>query len=144
MPYMNHVVLLGHAGRDAEDRTTPSGTRIVKFSLATTKKWKGKDGQPQERTDWHNIVCFSYTAKDAAAVMKGDTVMVIGSVTNNSWEKDGVKKQSTAITADHVFIRPVFKATESVQGYAAPKFSEEAVDFVTEDKSLPSVDDLPF
>ena len=63
---MNRVTLLGHAGRDPEVRTIKSGDKTATFSLATTEKWRRKDGGTGEATEWHRIVVFG-AAVDAAA-----------------------------------------------------------------------------
>ena len=58
MLHINRVALLGHAGRDPELRTLPDGGRTAGFSLATTRRWTGRDGQPAEATEWHRIAVF--------------------------------------------------------------------------------------
>ena len=75
MASVNRVILIGNLGRDPELRYTQSGQAVANFSLATNEKWKDKDGQPQERTEWHRIIvwgkpaenCAQYLAERAAA-----------------------------------------------------------------------------
>ena len=55
MASVNRVILIGNLGRDPELRYTQSGQAVTNFSVATNEKWKDKDGQPQERTEWHRI-----------------------------------------------------------------------------------------
>ena len=76
---MNRVTLLGHAGRDPEIRTIKSGDKTATFSLATTEKWRRKDGGTGEATEWHRIVVFG-TAVEAAAklVRKGAALLIEG------------------------------------------------------------------
>ena len=58
MLHINRVTLLGRAGRDPEIRTMKSGDKVASFSLATSRRWKGQDGQPAEATEWHRIAVF--------------------------------------------------------------------------------------
>jgi len=57
---INKVILIGNLGADPEIRHTQSGAPVASFTLATTEKWKGQDGQMQESTEWHKI-CNGYT-----------------------------------------------------------------------------------
>ena len=63
---VNRVTLFGRAGRNAERRTLPSGDGWATFTLATTSRWRRKDGQSAERTEWHRVVVFG-GAVDAVA-----------------------------------------------------------------------------
>ena len=58
MASVNKVILIGNLGKDPELRRTASGSAVVNFSIATTEKFKGKDGQMWESTEWHNFVCW--------------------------------------------------------------------------------------
>ena len=66
MGSVNKVILVGNLGRDAELRYTPGGAAVSKFSLATTEVWTDKQGQRQERTEWHNIDLWGKQAENAA------------------------------------------------------------------------------
>lgn len=94
---MNKCVLTGNIGKDPEFKFTPSGKAVLTFSLATKEKFNDKD-----ITDWHNIVVWGKRAETANAnLVKGDTVFVIGRITNRSWDdKDGNKKYRTEIVAE--------------------------------------------
>ena len=63
MASVNRVILIGNLGRDPEIRYTQAGEPIANFSLATTEKWTGKDGNKQERTEWHRVEVFGKTAQ---------------------------------------------------------------------------------
>ena len=96
---MNRVTLLGHAGRDPEIRTIRSGDKTVTFSLATTDKWRRKDGETGEATEWHRIVVFG-AAVDAAAklVRKGATLLIEGRITSHEYQdKKGESRRVTEI-----------------------------------------------
>ena len=79
MLHINRVTLLGHAGRDPEFRTMQSGDRTASFSLATTRRWKDRDGKPAEATDWHRVVVFGAAVKAVEElVAKGAALLVEG------------------------------------------------------------------
>lgn len=98
---INRAILIGNLGRDPETRYTQGGTGITNFSIATSETWKDKQsGQKQERTEWHNCVCFGRLGEIAAQYLrKGSKVYVEGSLRTQSWEKDGQKHYRTEIVA---------------------------------------------
>ena len=104
MGSVNKVILVGNLGRDAELRATPSGASVSNFSIATTENWTGKDGQKQEKTEWHNIVVWGKQAETCGQYLaKGRQVYVEGRITNRSYDdKDGNKKHITEIIARDV------------------------------------------
>jgi len=85
---VNKVILLGRLGKDPELKYTPSGQAVTKFSLATSERWKDKgSGEFQERTEWHNIVCWSKLAETANQYLtKGSSVYIEGRLQTRSWE----------------------------------------------------------
>jgi single-strand DNA-binding protein len=99
MPNLNKAMIIGHLGRDAELKTVGAG-QVCNFSVATTEKWKDQNGQPKERTDWHNIQVWGKPATWAAELKKGDAVFVEGSLVQDEWtDKQGNKRTSIAIRA---------------------------------------------
>lgn len=98
---VNKVILIGNLGKDPELRYSPSGQSVTKFPLATGSKWKDKDGQWQDRTDWHNIVAFGRTAEVCNEYLKkGSQVYVEGRIQTRSYDdRDGNKKWITEIIA---------------------------------------------
>lgn len=96
---MNQVYLLGRLGQDPED----INGKGAKFSLATNKKWKDKDGQWQEQTTWHNVVVWGpaseYILKN---IKRGEKVLVDGEIEVQEYEKDGEQKKSFRIKARRV------------------------------------------
>lgn len=90
---VNKAILVGRVGKDPEVQTSTSGKTVVKFSLATTEKYKDK-----ETTEWHNIVLWNKLAEIAGKyVNKGSLLYIEGKITTNSWEKDGAKHYKTEI-----------------------------------------------
>lgn len=101
---INKAIVVGNLGRDPEIRSTPSGQSIAKFSVATTRKWTGKDGVRQEATEWHNIVCWGRQAEIAGQYLhKGKQVYVEGRLQTDSWEdrETGKKMYRTEIVCDN-------------------------------------------
>ena len=102
---INKAILLGHLGKDAETKFTPSGTARTSFTLATSRRWKDQQtGDWKEETDWHNVVLWR-SENLANYLLKGKQVYVEGRISNRSYEdKDGNKKYFTEIVADDVIL----------------------------------------
>ena len=96
---MNRVTLLGHAGRDPEIRTIKSGEKTATFSLATTDKWRRKDGGTGETTEWHRIVVFgAAVAAVEKLVRKGAALLIEGRITTREFQdKKGESRRVTEI-----------------------------------------------
>ena len=96
---INKVILIGNLGRDPETRYTQGGSPVTNFSVATSESWKDRQtGENQERTEWHNVVCFGRQAEVASQYLrKGSKVFIEGSLRTSSWEQDGQKKYRTEI-----------------------------------------------
>lgn len=95
---VNKVILLGRLGADPEIRYTQTGTPVATLSLATNKTWKGKDGQKQEKTEWHRVILWSKLAELSGQYLsKGREVYIEGELQTRSWEKDGQKKYTTEV-----------------------------------------------
>lgn len=99
MLHVNRATVLGYAGGDAERRTMLSGEETVSFSVATTRRWKGNDGQPQEVTEWHRIAVFGAQVGPAAEmVRKGVPVLVEGRLrTRDFQDREGRARTVTEI-----------------------------------------------
>ena len=101
---LNKVMLIGNLGRDPEVRSTPSGQNVASFSLATNRKWKDRDGNRQEQTEWHNIVCWGRQAEIAGQYLtKGKQIYIEGRIQTRSWDDktSGEKKYRTEIICDN-------------------------------------------
>ncbi len=98
---INKVILIGNLGKDPEIRYTQSGAAVVNFSIATTERWKGQDGQQQEQTEWHNIVAWKRLAEICSEFLsKGSKVYIEGKLQTRKWQdKDGNDKYTTEIVA---------------------------------------------
>lgn len=101
MASVNKVILVGALGRDPETRFMPNGEAVTNFSMATSESWKDKQGNKQEKTEWHNIVMYRKLAEIAGEYLKkGASVYIEGRLQTRKWEKDGVTRYSTEIIAD--------------------------------------------
>lgn len=94
---INKIELRGKLGRDAETRTTPAG-RFVSLSIATSQRWKGKDGEWKEKTEWHRAtVAFNDTLADLAdGLQKGQRVRVVGEMTYRKWTDNAGAERTMA------------------------------------------------
>ncbi len=101
---VNRVILLGNLGKDAELSYLPSGQAVSKFSLATNRRYKDKNGELKDETEWHNIVLWGKTAESLSKyLIKGKQIYVEGRIKSRTWEgKDGNKHYSTDIVAEQV------------------------------------------
>lgn len=104
MSIVNQVRLIGNLGRDPEMRITPSGTTVVNFSMATNEKWKDKDGQQQEKTEWHRIVVFGKLADICAKYLfKGKEILIEGKMQTRNWrDRDGKERYTTEVIAEQM------------------------------------------
>jgi single-strand DNA-binding protein len=100
---VNLAIILGNVGQAPELRKTENGSSVTNFSVATNENWTGKDGQKQQRTEWHYIQVWGKLAEICAQyVKKGSKVYVEGKIQTRSWEKDGQKHYKTEINASTV------------------------------------------
>jgi single-strand DNA-binding protein len=104
MASVNKVILIGNLGRDPELRYTQGGQAVTNFTMATSERFTDRNGDQQERTEWHRIVVWGKTAENCAQYLaKGRSVYVEGRLQTRDWEdKDGNKRQTTEISAQRV------------------------------------------
>jgi single-strand DNA-binding protein len=104
MASVNKVILVGNLGRDPETRYTTGGDPITNVSIATTDTWKDKNGEKQEKTEWHRVAFFGKLAEIAGEYLKkGSQVYVEGRLQTRKWQdKEGQDKYTTEIVADRM------------------------------------------
>ena len=146
---VNRVTLVGRLGRDPEMRQTGTGTPIVNFSVATNESWKDKNGEQQERTEWHKIIAWGRLAEICNEYLtKGKQVYIEGRLQTNEWEdKDGNKRYTTEVVANEMKML----GTRSEEDYTSPSEqasshtspSEQASEGGEMDSGL-TEDDIPF
>src|SRR4051794_8704159 len=104
---VNKVTLLGNLGKDPEVKFTPQGTAVAKLALATNERYKDKEGQWQDRTEWHNVVLWQRTAEIAGEYLKkGSKVYIEGRLQTRSWDDktSGQKKYMTEVVANELVL----------------------------------------
>jgi single-strand DNA-binding protein len=100
MAGLNKVMLIGHLGADPEARSLNNGGEVVNLRLATSESWKDKDGNRQERTEWHQVVIFNENIGKVAKnyLRKGSKCYVEGSLQTRKWQdQNGADRYSTEI-----------------------------------------------
>jgi single-strand DNA-binding protein len=102
MASLNKVMLIGNLGKDPEVRYTTSGTAVASFSLATSERFKNKNGEWEEKTEWHNITLWSRLAEIAGEYLaKGKTVYIEGRLQTRKWQdRDGRDRYTTEIVGE--------------------------------------------
>ncbi len=138
---VNKVILVGNLGRDPEIRSTTSGVPVANLSLATNRKWKDRDGNPQEQTEWHRVVVFGRQAEVAGQYLsRGRQIYVEGRIQTRSWEDrdTGETKYSTEVVCERFQMlgrRDGNGSADPTQG-GAPTASDTGPE--------PEDDDIPF
>lgn len=142
MASVNKVILVGNLGRDPEMRFLPNGDAVCNFSVATTESWKGKDGQKQEKTEWHRCNAFRKLAEIAGEYLKkGSQVYIEGRLQTREWEKDGVKRTQTEVIVSEMRMLGSRSGAGGSSGEPAPKPSAGETPL---EKIANMDDDIPF
>ena len=99
---VNIQILLGNLGHDAKTKFNDNNTAITRFQIATTHKWKNKEGDWIEETEWHNVVCFNLSDWWKDYLKKGKKVYVKGRTRHRQWDgADGTKKSMTEVLVEN-------------------------------------------
>lgn len=101
---VNKVILIGNLGADPEVRFTPGGQAVANFRIATSESWTDKQGQKQDRTEWHKIVVWGKQGENCGEYLKkGRQCFVEGRLQTREWtDKEGKKNYTTEVVATHV------------------------------------------
>ncbi len=100
---LNKAMIIGNLGKDPEIRTTPSGSKVANFNIATSEKYTNVNNVKVEKTEWHRIVMWKGLAEIAEKYLKkGSKVYVEGKLTTREWEKDGSKRYTTEIVVNQM------------------------------------------
>ena len=153
---LNKVMLIGNVGKDPEPRHLENGTALVTLTLATTERFKDRNGELKEQTEWHNVVCWRNLADIVERyVRKGSQVYVEGRLRSRSWEDpNGQKRYVTEIVADNLRLlgrRPdaagapgAGSGAAAGAGYTPTPTKPSAPQADPLDGIAPPMDDLPF
>jgi single-strand DNA-binding protein len=100
-------MIIGNLGRDPEMRYLPSGSPVTNFSVAVSRRWKSREGEDREETEWFNIDCFDKLAETANTYLsKGKQVYIEGRLRTRSWEdqQTGEKRYRTEVVATNLVL----------------------------------------
>jgi single-strand DNA-binding protein len=133
MKSVNTVTLIGNLGADPEHKTTPQGTAVATFNMATNKKWTDKQtGEKKEKVDWHRVVLWKGLADIAAQYLtKGSPVYIQGELSQRSYEdkETGQKKFITEIVARDLVLIGGNGGGQERPGDDAPEITDEDIPF---------------
>ncbi len=140
MAGVNQVILVGHLGRDPELRYTQNGQAVANFSMATTESYAKRDGEREDRTEWHRIVAWGRLAEICAEYLsKGRQVYIEGRIQTREWEdREGEKRRTTEIVAREM--QMLGRRGETSETTEEP----QSDDVKTANVGAPSDDDIPF
>lgn len=117
---MNRVTLYGNLGSDVELRDVGS-TKVAKFSMATNKTWKDKEGNKQEKVTWHSCEAWGRTAEVMAGYLaKGSSIIVEGEIDNQTYEKEGEKRYASKVKVNDFYFTASKSETKTQPFQAAP------------------------
>lgn len=150
MASVNCVTLLGRLGRDPKT-SDAQGLTICRLALATTRRYKGRDGEKKEETEWHNVVVFGKTAEVAQQyLVKGSEVYIEGRLHTRKYTgKDGIERYATEVICESLQLgaRPQGKSSSASSKPAATTTAQYAAatgrDLPRNDASAPN-EDVPF
>jgi len=127
---VNKVFLLGRLGKDPEIRTTAGGMTVASFTVATSDRVKGQDGQWTDKTEWHNLVAFQRTAEIVRDyVKKGSKLYIEGKIQTRSWDdkETGAKRYRTEIIVNDLSL--LSGREEGAGGYSRGSGSSSSANF---------------
>jgi len=146
---LNKVMLIGNLGADPETRYTQDGTCVCNIRLATTEKFKNRNGEPQERTEWHRVVLWGRLGEIANQYLKkGRQVYIEGKIETRKWQdKDGNDRYTTEIRALNMQMLGG-RGGEGGERPSAPQGQKQGGDDpfanAPEFADVPADDDIPF
>lgn len=154
MAGVNKVILIGNLGKDPEVRYLENGKAVANVTLATTERYKDREGNQVESTEWHDLEMWDGLAKIAEQYLsKGKSIYVEGKIKTDSWQDEqGVKKYRTRIRVQNMTMLGSPSGGGSNSGYDEP--SQENASMSTPPPAQqhtpapvpesPGIDDLPF
>jgi single-strand DNA-binding protein len=142
MASLNKVMLIGNLGKDPEVRYTAAGTAVASFSVATSEKYKNKNGEWEEKTEWHNVTLWARLAEIAGEYLaKGKTVYIEGRLQTRKWQdKDGRDRYTTEIVGEKMQMLSGKGDGGGRQGAGRPESQEPRY----EEPAFNPDDDIPF
>jgi single-strand DNA-binding protein len=152
MASVNKVILIGNLGKDPETRYMPNGDAVTNITVATTETWKDKNGEKQEKTEWHRVTFYRKLAEIAGEYLKkGRSVYVEGRLETRKWtDKSGVERYTTDIIATDMKMLgskpggPSYEAPDRDEGGFAPSTSSSKAPARSSTGFDDMDDDIPF
>ncbi len=144
MSSLNKVMLIGRLGKDPEVRYTQSGSPVATFSVATSERWKDNGGNPQERTEWHNVVIWNKLAEIVKRYLtKGALVYLEGKLTTRKWQdQSGGNRYTTEVVCNKMVMLGGKRNGPGQEPDA--EVSEAAAAARTSEAAAMTDDDIPF
>lgn len=149
MAGINKVIIVGRLGQDPEMKAVGQGATVTRLNVATSENWVDKNGQKQERTEWHRVTVWGKLAEICGKYLaKGRQVYVEGKLQTRSWEDNGQKKYSTEIVASTVqFLgggAQTNAGTQTDSSYGQGSSSETSFNDFGPEPSFDQNEDIPF
>lgn len=147
MSYLNKAQLIGRCGGNPDIKTiNDQGRKAAQFSLATTEKYRDRNGEVKEQTEWHNIVAFDKTAELIEKfVTKGMLLYVEGKLRTRSWDdQNGIKRYITEVLVNNVQFLERKEQSDAPQNIRSTQNTHHASSSPMPSAGAPQDDDLPF
>ena len=137
---LNKVMIIGNLTRDPELKTTPTGSQVASFSVATSYNWTDQGGQKQDRSEFHNIVAWRKLAEIIGQYLKkGSKVYIEGRLQTREWTgQDGVKRYRTEIIAENMIM--LDRAGQAGNSNYQPKSDNNDYSQVNQHSNEPVID----
>ena len=126
MPALNRVQLIGRLGRDPDTRFIPTGKKVCTFSLAVDRRWKSKEGETRESTDWFNVEAWGRLGEICQEYLnKGRLVFIEGRLQTDRYEQEGETRYFTKVIARHIQMLDRRPEEEEVEAAAEEAIAED-------------------
>ncbi|OGO65127.1 MAG: hypothetical protein A2Z45_11880 [Chloroflexi bacterium RBG_19FT_COMBO_55_16] len=126
MPALNRVQLIGRLGRDPDTRFIPTGRKVCTFSLAVDRRWKSKEGETRESTDWFNVEAWGRLGEICQEYLnKGRLVFIEGRLQTDRYEQEGETRYFTKVIARHIQMLDRRPEEEEVEAAAEEAIAED-------------------
>lgn len=138
---LNRIMLIGNLGQDAENRFTTNNLSVTTFSIATTRSYKGKDGNWVNETTWHNVVAYNLPDFYKDQLKKGKKFYVEGRLSKRDYtDKEGIKRYVTEVISEQLI---PLEGREGTSG-GGSTYSEKSTTYNEPEQGSEVDDDLPF
>lgn len=126
MAHLNQVHLIGTVGNDPEVRAIQGGAKVASFRLATTERYKDRDGNRQEQTEWHNITVWNNRADFVEkCIHKGSNLFIEGKLRTRQWtDQQGNKRYTTEVSAENIQLLDKPTGNQSAQPAQAEQYDD--------------------